>query len=130
MTSADTSFNIPAFARALRTSRQNGQMWANVLFDQVLVSGTSFVTTVLIGRVLGKGQLGLYVLVYSVVIVLLEVQNSFIASPYTIHSPRLDQLRQAQHTGNALGLSIGLAAVATHCAFSRQRIFLRRFRSG
>lgn len=99
--------------RALQMASKRSRTWAGVLCDQMLVSGTSFLTTVLIGRILGKSQLGLYVLAYSVVIVLLEVQNSLIASPYTINRPRLNAASQAAHTGNALALSIGLSALAT-----------------
>ena len=62
---------------------------------------------------LGKHQLGLYVLAYSVVVVLLEVQNSLIASAYTVTYPRLDRLALARYTANALNLSVGLSALAT-----------------
>ncbi len=105
--------SIASTIRALaRGSRHNGRAWTSVLCDQLLVSGTSFLTTVLVGRVLGKHQLGLYLLAYSVVVVLLELQNSFIASPYTINSPRLDRPGQDRYTGSALALSIGLSALA------------------
>jgi O-antigen/teichoic acid export membrane protein len=104
--------SLQVVTRALRGVSNRGRTWAAVLCDQLLVSGTSFLTTVLVGRCLGKTQLGWYALAYSVVVVLLEIQNSFIASPYTINSPRLDPQAQARSTGNALVLSIVLAALA------------------
>ena len=96
----------------LHSLRRGGCPWAFVLCDQLIVSGTSFVTTILIGRVLGKHQLGLYVLAYSVLVVLLELQNSFIASPYTIKSPQLGPTAQARYTGSAIVLTVGLSAIA------------------
>jgi O-antigen/teichoic acid export membrane protein len=89
----------------------------------MVVSGTSFLTTILIGRGLGKHQLGLYVLAYSIVVVLLEVQNSFIASPYTMKSPQLDLPAQARYTGSALVLTIGLSAIAAVVLFAVGIIF-------
>jgi O-antigen/teichoic acid export membrane protein len=101
-----------AVRQVARNIRQNGRTWVTVLCDQLLVSGTSFLTTVFVGRILGKEQLGLYVLAYSLLVVLLEVQNSFIASAYTINSPRLDRHEQARYTGDALILSLLLSGLA------------------
>jgi len=87
--------------------------WVYLLCDQVLVSGTSLLTTVFIGRCWGKQRLGLYVLAYSTIIVLLELQNSFIASPYTINIPKLGPPEQSRYTGDTLILSASLAVAAS-----------------
>jgi O-antigen/teichoic acid export membrane protein len=117
-----------AVRQSLRSFGRDGHAWANVLCDQVLVSGTSFLTTVVVGRVLGKEQLGLYVLAYSIIIVLLEIQNSFIASPYTLRTPRLDRSAQARYTGDALVLSIGLSVLAATGLVGAKVIFSSRLR--
>jgi O-antigen/teichoic acid export membrane protein len=114
---------LRAVLLAIRRIRSGDYAWAFVLCDQMVVSGTSFLTTVLIGRTLGKHQLGLYVLAYSVVVVLLEVQNSFIASPYTMKSPQLDLPAQARYTGSALVLTIGLSATGAVVLFAVGMIF-------
>ncbi len=114
---------ISALVSTLRSVRREGRTWASVLFDQALVSGTNFLTTVLIARLLGKQQLGLYVLAYSIVVVLLEVQNSFIASPYTMNCSRLDGPAQARYTGSAFALTIGLAGVATAVLLAGRALF-------
>lgn len=114
---------ISALVSTLRSVRRKGRTWASVLFDQALVSGTNFLTTVLIARLLGKQQLGLYVLAYSIVVVLLEVQNSFIASPYTMNCSRLDGPAQARYTGSAFALTIGLSGVATAVLLAGSAVF-------
>lgn len=87
--------------------------WVHLLCDQIIISGCSMLTAVFVGRVWGKQQLGLYVLVYSIIVVLLEIQNSFIGSPYTINTPKLGVPQQRRYTGDALVLSISLASIAS-----------------
>ena len=49
---------ISTGSEALDNVRRSGRTWATMLFDQALVSGTSFFTTILIARSFGKEQLG------------------------------------------------------------------------
>ena len=58
------------------------------LLDQAIVSGTSFVTAVLIGRTTSPEQLGLYYLTLSVVLVLYGIHDQLIAGPYIVYSKR------------------------------------------
>jgi O-antigen/teichoic acid export membrane protein len=62
---------------------------ALALADQAVVSGASFLTTVLIGRSTDAGQLGVYSLGISLVVSLVTIQDSLISLPYTIqlHHP-------------------------------------------
>jgi O-antigen/teichoic acid export membrane protein len=101
------------FARFIVTIRHKGRPWASVICDQAIVSGTSFATSVFIGRSLGKSQLGLYVLTYSLVVVLLELHNSFISSPYTIRHARLDPVLRAEHTGSALLVTLAFSLLVS-----------------
>src|ERR1051325_11854112 len=59
-------------------------MHALALADQAVVSGTSFLTSVLIGRWAGSSQLGIYAIGLSLLISVVAVQNSLISLPYTI----------------------------------------------
>lgn len=94
-------------------ARNTGLMWVGILMDQALVSGTNFATLVIVGRSLGRKELGVYVLLYSVVIILLEVQNSFIASPYTLEVAQGDRATRTRLNGDALLLSSALALSAS-----------------
>src|SRR5258708_28119098 len=67
------------------------------LADQAVVSGTSFLTTVLIGRFTYPSQLGIYVLAMSLLIAAMNFQHSLIPLPYTISRNRA----QDHDPGNA-----------------------------
>jgi O-antigen/teichoic acid export membrane protein len=76
------------------------------LADQAVVSGTSFLTTVLIGRFTYPSQLGIYVLAMSLLIAAMNFQHSLIGLPYTI---RRNQTQD--HDPVDAGRSLALAAV-------------------
>jgi O-antigen/teichoic acid export membrane protein len=52
--------------------------------DQAAVSGARFLTTVLVGRLCGAGDLGVYSLGFSLIIIAACVQEALIATPYAI----------------------------------------------
>jgi O-antigen/teichoic acid export membrane protein len=81
------------------------------LADQAVVSGTSFLTTVLIGRFTYPSQLGIYVLAMSLLISAMNFQHSLIALPYTIRRNRA-QDHDPVNAGHSLALAavLGLAA--------------------
>lgn len=70
------------------------------LLDQAIVSGTNFVTTIIIGRAAGETELGLYSLGFTVVVLLLGAQEALITLPYTVFGQRigLDQLARLKGT--------------------------------
>lgn len=88
------------------------QKWFLTLFDQGIVSATSFLAMVIIGRACAKEQLGLYFLGLSIVGLLMELQNVLIWSPYTALSPRLRGSAHAQYTGSTLAHQWGLGVLA------------------
>ena len=55
---------------------------ATALFDQCVVSGASFIATMLLGRVCGAEELGVYALAMTAVVLVMNAQSSLIASPY------------------------------------------------
>ncbi len=63
-----------------KTARKSA--WA--LLDQGAVSGTRFVTTVLVGRMCGADELGLYAIAFSVFAAIAAFQESLILTPYTV----------------------------------------------
>ena len=89
---------------------------ALALADQAVVSGTSFLTTVLIARWTGPSQLGVYAIGLSLLASLLAVQESLILLPYSIqrHHPLGTP---AEHAGASLTLS-GLLSVASIVALA------------
>jgi hypothetical protein len=76
-----------------------------------VVSGTSFLTTVLIGRFTYPSQLGIYVLAMSLLISAMNFQHALIGLPYTIRRNRA-QDHDPVNAGHSLALAavLGLAA--------------------
>lgn len=54
------------------------------VFDQALLSGTNFLTAVIIGRACSNGELGVYYLVLTGLFLLLGVQEQLISAPYSV----------------------------------------------
>jgi hypothetical protein len=91
------------------------------VFDQVVVSGTAFLSTVLVGRWSGPSQLGSYKVVLSALGTLLALQSALILLPYAIQRHRkmrapavnagIALLQNAIFTG-AVTAALGLAGVA------------------
>lgn len=80
------------------------------LVDQVVVSGASFLTTVLVGRICGLEELATYSLGFSLVILILSVLETLIVLPYTIYAIRFDGAAQAEYRGAVL-VQCGLLSV-------------------
>jgi O-antigen/teichoic acid export membrane protein len=89
---------------ALHIAWKQWQVDALGFLDQAVVSGTSFITTVLISHWTSPDQLGLYAIGITVLLSMLAVQDSLISLPYTIqrHEPLSTP---NEHAGSAL----------THC---------------
>lgn len=74
--------------------------WA--LLDQAVVSGTRFLTTVMVGRLCGQGELGLYSLGFGLVVLAASTQESLITLPYTIYGNRLGGIDRRRYAGAVL----------------------------
>jgi len=66
---------------------------AVALVDQAILSGTSFLTTVAIGRLAGEAELGVYAVGVSVALIVLAIQDSLILIPYTFFRERGERAR-------------------------------------
>lgn len=82
------------------------------LLDQAMVSGTNFLTGVIVGRTLIKEDFGLYMLGLSIVLFGMSFQTSLIMAPYTIYSPRLQGLEYRRYTGSTLIHHLCLSVLA------------------
>jgi O-antigen/teichoic acid export membrane protein len=89
------------FTKAMRIATAPSVL---ALADQALVSGASFVTTVLIGRYTFPSQLGTYALAGAILIWLTNAQESLVSLPYTIRQSA-DPALAAIQAGQALVLS-------------------------
>jgi O-antigen/teichoic acid export membrane protein len=72
------------------------------LVDQAVVSGTNFLTAVMIGRAAGVGELGIYSLGFSLLVAWTCAQDALIALPYTIYCHRSRRETQAEYAGSVL----------------------------
>lgn len=80
------------------------------LADQSIVSGTSFLTSLLIGRFAGASQLGLYAIGVTVLASIFTIHGALLAQPYAVHRHRPTGT-PAEHASATLVLC-GLLSVA------------------
>jgi O-antigen/teichoic acid export membrane protein len=79
--------------------------------DQAVVSATSFAITVILGRLCGKPEVGLYYLALQVVFFARGVQEQLIASPYLVYNNRKQGEEAARYAGSSLVHELALLAV-------------------
>lgn len=72
------------------------------LADQGVASAANFLTGVVIARACSKEELGLYMLGFSLILFVTDLQTSVIATPYMIYAPRLKGSALAFYTGSTL----------------------------
>jgi O-antigen/teichoic acid export membrane protein len=77
------------------------------LLDQSIVSGTSFLTTIIIGRFCGADELGKYALAMTIVVLASNLQTAVFTSPYTIYSTRLTDCERREYAWAVLVHCIG-----------------------
>jgi O-antigen/teichoic acid export membrane protein len=88
------------------------QKGALALFDQAVVSGTSFATSVVIARLISRDALGVYYPALSIVLLVQGFQERLISTPYTIYCSRRSAGALAFYTGSALLHHLALSAVS------------------
>jgi O-antigen/teichoic acid export membrane protein len=79
--------------------------------DQAVVSGTSFATSVIIGRLCSQAELGVYYLALSIVLFVRAVQSDVISAPYMIYCNRRKGETLAAYSGSTLAHQFILSAV-------------------
>jgi O-antigen/teichoic acid export membrane protein len=84
------------------------------IVDQCIVSGTNFLTIVVLGRACGLSELGVYSLAYTIVVILLVVQESLLVTPYTVIASHLRSAARRRHYAAAtLEQQLFVACVAS-----------------
>jgi O-antigen/teichoic acid export membrane protein len=89
-----------------------GHKWFLTLVDQSIISGTSVLVGIIIGRTCGKEQLGLYILGTSIIGLIIIAQDSIIWSPYAVFSPRLSGTAHSLYAGSTFLHQIALSGLA------------------
>jgi O-antigen/teichoic acid export membrane protein len=72
------------------------------LADQAVASATNFLTGIIIARTCSKEELGLYILGFSLILLMTDFQTSLITTPYMVFAPRLKGCAHALYTGSTL----------------------------
>lgn len=85
------------------------------LIDQAIVSGTSFLTTLLIGRVCGAEELGVYSLAFTLIVLGTNLQTAVFSMPYTIYGNRLTGSVRHEYAGSVLMHCLMLMALSSIC---------------
>ena len=85
------------------------------MFDQAVVSGTNFLTTLMIARACSQDELGAYSLAWAVVLFLAAVQGNLISVPYTIYCHRRDGHSLAEYAGSTLMHQLITSVAAVTC---------------
>jgi len=108
----------PALTRWLQAAKQGGsgpmaRKGVLALFDQGVVSGTSFVTLIIIGRNCRPDELGTFTLGLSIVLFAMCIQSALITAPYTVWGNRLEDAARATYAGSTLIHQWMLAGLAS-----------------
>ena len=83
------------------------------LLDQGVLSLANFFSGVIIGRICTKEQFGLYLLGFTIINFLMDLQGSFITTPFTIFAPRLQGVEKKQYLGSTFIHQLTMSIVAS-----------------
>jgi O-antigen/teichoic acid export membrane protein len=85
-----------------------------VVADQAVVSLASFITTVIVGRVGGRTELGIFVLATTTFWLVTGIPNALTWTPYTSRAPRMPFGRRARYCGSiTIHTALITATIAT-----------------
>jgi O-antigen/teichoic acid export membrane protein len=87
------------------------------LFDQALVSGTGFLTTLILARTCSQDELGVYSLALTIVVFLTALQGNLITVPYTMYCHRHSGEVLAEYAGSTLVHQLITSLAAMACFF-------------
>lgn len=81
------------------------------LADQAVISLTNFSTGLILGRVAGKTELGLYALAGTLLAIGAETAGALTVTPYTVFAPRLAGTARQRYLGSMLLQQVALLGV-------------------
>lgn len=91
--------------------RQQHMYWT--LADQAIVSGSNFVTGILLARFLGPESFGMFVLLQSVVFYFNSFQSALIFQPMMSAAPQMEEVQRENYLHGVFALQITLCIVLT-----------------
>lgn len=106
-------FRVPLLAK-LRQKVESSDGLSSLLgvFDQAMISGTNFVTAVVIGRCCGADTLGIYSLIASAMAMIIGVQDQLLTAPYVLYHNRKSRSSLRTYLGsNLLHFTVFAAAL-------------------
>ena len=83
------------------------------LADQCVVSGISLLTVLILSRVAGVAELGLYAIAISFGLLAQSFQTALVLVPFTVFAPRLGEDEFKQCAGSALVQAIGICVMSS-----------------
>jgi O-antigen/teichoic acid export membrane protein len=111
-TTADTPAGPPDTPRLAPGRHRAARGGGVALIDQAVVSGTNFLTVILIGRSSQPEDLGYYSLGFALLVLLAALQEALVTAPYTVFRERVHGPDRAAYTGCVLAQQFGLAVLA------------------
>lgn len=88
------------------------------LTDQGLVSGTNFLTTILIGRFAGQEALGYYSLGFTFLVFILCLQESLVLSPFIVFGARMRGEERREYSGRVTVQHLALLLLSAALFFA------------
>lgn len=83
-----------------------------VLTDQAVVSGGSFLATILLARSLGPGEFGVYAWALIGILLISEVPAAIVLSPHSVVGARLESAEYVIHTSTMAALQVVIAVAS------------------
>lgn len=99
-------------------SRISGGREMSALIDQALVSGSNFITNVILARALGLRDFGVFVLAWTAVLFVNSLQSAFIVWPMMSVGPKQEPAERPLYYGSVLVQEIAFALVCSVGVFT------------
>jgi O-antigen/teichoic acid export membrane protein len=96
--------------------RQRRTHWA--VADQVLVSGSNFLTGIILARLLGPAAFGVFVLLQAVMQYVNAFQVSLIFSPMLSNAPQMEEAQRTRYLRGVLALQLVLSALLAAAVYA------------
>jgi O-antigen/teichoic acid export membrane protein len=91
-------------------SNRESFRWGLAIADQAVVSGTRFLTAIILGRFGGADELGAFSLAFTILLLAGCVQEALLTTPYAVFGSRLGRRARSTYGGGVLLIHAILAA--------------------
>ncbi len=89
------------------------RLGGSAVIDQAVVGGATVLITIILGRLSGPTELGLFALVTTIWYLALAFLESTITAPFTVYVQRLDDQERSTYAGSSISHVVGLSAIET-----------------